>query len=748
MNAKLIILASLAILAALISVPGTGEASYPINSLDLTFAEADFRDGITRNLVVTSEGLMLASRATSGQYTSPIIDTPLSFNAIVPHWLAEIPYTANMTIHLRTGTVAGEWSDWYSIYENDDWMMPGDVETIGQMIAVPAEDVTHDLIQFKVTFSRYYYAPSAVLQQLRLTLIDSTDGPTSEQMLEVISSLEGANAPGSSYPKPPVIPRSIWCTDPACNYSDGLEYEPVTHLIVHHTVSSNTSSDWAAVVRAIWYYHTFTRNWGDIGYNFLVDKNGVLYEGHLGGDDVVGTHAADANEGSMALAFIGTFTEPHQSPPGITPPAAMLDSAAELFTWKADQKGIDVFGASHLPNVDWGLPHLMGHRDVYGTTTCPGDQAHELLPWLRDEVANRMGFVSPHQYVDELSGSFSLSNTPYWYTPPGGCGFNGHAYYTWSVDDPADSTNWGEWRPSISDAGVYEVEVYAPFCITGRSETNGAMYTVTHSNGTDTVVASHEDNVGTWMSLGVYYFNAGTGGFVRLTDLSATESGLGVWFDAIRLRPLDPNLIPTISNFSPAPDTWEHNQTVKFEWDVINGTAVHTTKLMVATDPNLNNLVLSETFSGAPSSYTYTFVDDYPRLFWRVVMTTLENHTVASNITWFGIDTVAPTSQVEGVVRIGDSHYALNWSGFDETSGIESYLVEYRADGDSQWYTLLSGTNWNSAAFFPPDEQVYWFRSQALDVAGHSEPKHPNGDISTEQAVQLYRVIISPLIFG
>ncbi|HET6443399.1 MAG TPA: hypothetical protein VFI27_02375 [candidate division Zixibacteria bacterium] len=51
-------------------------------------------------------------------------------------------------------------------------------------------------------------------------------------------------------------------------------------------MSNNSSSDWAAVARAIWYFQTFTRGWGDIGYNYLVDMNGALYEGHLGGDDV------------------------------------------------------------------------------------------------------------------------------------------------------------------------------------------------------------------------------------------------------------------------------------------------------------------------------------------------------------------------------------------------------------------------------------------------------------------------------
>jgi len=747
MKARLLILVSLVFVAVAMVIPSASEAGDPIRSVDLVYSTEEFETGFRSNTVITTHSLSLAPLANSGVYVSPITTTPIPYNALVPHWTADVPYPNSMRLMVRTGTTAGEWGKWYQLFENDDWMVDEDEETTGQMFAVPASDGTHDQLQYAVHFNRYYQAPSAVLEQLRFTLIDSTAGPTTAEMLEQVSELEDVETPGSGYARPTVIPRSLWCTHSACNYSDGLEYESVSHLIVHHTVSSNGASDWAAIVRAIWHYHTFTRNWGDIGYNYLVDMDGVLYEGHLGGDDVVGTHAAGANKGSMALSFIGTFTEPYQSPPGIEPPPAMLNSAAELFAWKADQKGIDVFSASRLPNLSWGLPHLMGHRDVYGTTACPGDQAHDLLPWLRDEVANRIGFISPHVYVDEESSNFTLSNSADWQTPPGGCGFNGHSYYTWSTTNPGSSDNWGEWRLPISDSGVYRVEVYAPYCLTGQAETDGATYTVSHANGSSNVTVSHDDNVGTWMSLGSYYFNAGGSGRVRLTDLTSTDSGKGVWFDAIRLRPSDPNMIPVLSTTSPTNGAWQRDRTVNFTWDVTNGTNVESTWFRVATDVHFTNLVVNETFPGARTSYAHDFSTDSEQLFWRVAMTTFENHTSSTFTAWFGIDTVAPMSEVDGIVELENGRYNLNWSGIDLTSGIGSYLVEYRAAEESQWLTLLSGTTLTSSSFFAPDGRTYWFRSRATDRAGHLEPVNNNGDISTDHAVQLSRAIISPLIF-
>jgi hypothetical protein len=747
MKARLLILVTLVFVPLAIILPNTGEASESIQSDDLVFSGDDFEVGLRDNLQVTSAGLTLTPSSLSGQYISPIIRTPIPFNALVPAWMADVPYDNTLKIMLRTGKLGGDWEEWAEVHENHDWMELGEEESIGQMTAVPAEDGTHNKLQYAILFNRYSFAPSSVFKQLRFSLIDSSVGPTTEEMLAQVSELEGEDTPSGRYPKPAVIPRSLWCTDPACNYSNGLDYESVSHLIIHHTVSSNSSSDWAAIVRAIWHYHTFTRNWGDIGYNYLVDMNGVLYEGHLGGDDVVGTHAAGANAGSMALSLMGTFTEPDQSPPGITPPPAMLNSAIELLSWKADQKGIDVFDASRLPNVNWGLPHLMGHRDVYGTTACPGDQAHDLLPWLRNEVANRIGFVSPHIYIDEQSGAFSKSSSSGWHTPPNGCGFNGHAYYAWSTATPGSSDIWGEWRPNIVDAGPYEVEVSVPFCLTGESETDGARYTINHANGSDTISVSQDNNVGTWISLGTYYFNAGNSGTVRLTNLTSTDYGLGVWFDAIRLRPTNPNLTPVISLTGPAFGSWRQDRTVNFQWDIMNAIAVRSTTIRMATDLQFTNEILLETFTGARTSYTYSFPHDYETIFWFVVTTTHDNRVFGSAVNYFGIDNATPSSQVESVYLMDNSYYALIWSGSDATSGIDSYLVQYRALGESQWQTLHEATRRTSTTFHPPDGRIYWFSTQAIDKAGLTESTSATGDMSTNQAIQVHRVILYPLIF-
>jgi hypothetical protein len=755
MNSKLLVSLGLLVILVVISWPVAAEEQPMVKSTDLVLRANDFAGGTSHGIQLSPGGLTLDADAYTGTYLSPVIDVPLPFNAIVTHWIADLPDSSNLTIQLRTGTDKGWWSEWFQIGEDHDLGLPEDEFVIGQMITVPAVDVTHQRIQFSVSLGRYENSSLPVLEEVRFTLIDSSAGPTAEEMVARQQELDSLSPQSvdSGYPKPSVVSRTVWCTDPRCNYSNGLAYVPVTHMIVHHTVSSNSSSNWAATVRAIWNYH-YSRGcpsscWGDIGYNYLVDMNGVIYEGHNGGDDVVGTHSGDANAGSMALSFIGTFTASnYPNLPGIAPPPAMKNSAAELFSWKADQKGIDVFGAGSLPNMNWGLPHVMGHRDVYGgtNTECPGDQAHAILPWLRNEVARRIGFAPPHIYVDELSSAFTMSNQGNWWTAKKGCGYNGHAYYTWSTTNPDHSTNWGEWRPNLPASDHYEVEVYAPYCDTDRGETYGATYTINHANGSSKVSVNHQENIGHWMSLGTYYFNSGTGGMIRLTDVTSTDSGRGVWFDHIRLRPSNALPDPSALIQEPVSQAWLTDRSVAFNWTVENQAAVQETILQVATDSQFNSLLLNKSLAAEATSYNHNFSNDYGKLFWRVILKSTQGKTIYSNVNQFGIDTEPPSSQVVFIALMEDGDYVVRWEGNDSTSGIENYDVDYREEG-GQWVAWLNDVGYNNAKFVKPNNLLeYEFRSRAIDQVGHQEASHTTADMNTRDAIQVYRVIMFPLI--
>lgn len=723
---------------------------------DLVITSSDFVAQTAEGMTVGDDGLSLESIVTSGIFVSQPVEAPIAFNAVVPQWIQDLPETATMGLQLRTSADGRTWGPWFHVHEQADWMREGDPDIVGDMILVPDADGTHRFVQYMIT-SEGAGQLRPRLEQLTFTFIDSTKGPTTEDLIgrqEALESLQeesgqGVQSETDEFPKPFVVTRSVWCQSADCIYSDGLEYSPVTHLIVHHTVSANydpATTNYAAVVRAIWNFHTYTREWGDIGYNYLVDPNGVVYEGHFGGDDVVGTHASGANAGSMAVALIGTFTEPDVTPPGIEPPPAMVDSAVDLLSWKADQRDINVFDASDtLPDLDWGVPNLMGHRDVYGTTECPGEQAFRLLPEIRNRVAANIGLVDNNIYVDELGPGFTGSSNN-WQVPPYGCGFDQHAYFTWSTQDTGGSTSWGEWRPNVPAAGRYAIDAYVPRCRTGRSETGGVTYSITHPGGVSNVVIDQNAQVGLWIPLGEYDLAAGNSAVVRLTDLSSTDSGLGVWFDAIRLRPLSSVDAPSVGNDLPLSDSWQTQRTVNYNWHITNPGSVLQTNLQVATDPAFGNLVTNQLWPWAVESATATYAQDYPELFWRVILDWPDGPPIIGATGRFQLDATPPDSAVSPPLYSPWTRiYQLKWAGQDAVSGVAGYNIDFRPQGEN-WVRWLSSTTLTGANFVPPDpSRVYEFRSQATDFAGNVEPLSDSADVSTLDALQLNYGALLPL---
>lgn len=705
-------------------------------------APSDYAD--TALETITFENLDWRQEPTAqqtGVYETAVLTAPVRFNAVVAEW----SHDPTAVIELRTSDDGQTWGDWLTLHADHDLTLPDDEQTTGSMIFVGTEGVTHEYVQLRL---------SSVLFQmpfLRLTFIDSTRGPNRAEAMARQAQLDadkGSADALNSYPKPNVVSRAAWCTDSrcfcpeggcwdSCVNGDSLRYRPVEHLIVHHTVSNNASADWVEVLRAIYNFHAFGRCWGDIGYNYLIDMNGTIYEGHRGGDDVVGTHSADANTYSMAVSLIGTFTEPSHPSPGIRPPAAMQDALVRLLAWKTDQRDIDIYDSSYHADLGRGLGHLIGHRDVYGTTTCPGEQAHDLLPNIRDRVAVELGFTPPHIYIDERSDSFSRSGGN-WLTGPHSCGYDVNAWYTWSTTNPGEAAYWGEWRLNAPALGSYELEAFIPFCRTGEGETGSARYTIFHAGGATDKTINQWQNLGEWVSLGTYELAPNSDHRVRLTDLTG-DDGQAVWFDAIRLRYLG----PSANNQSPANNAWVTGLQVGLNWEVRNGAGVQWSRVQMATDAGFGNVVYQADLGGGARNHTAVLGRDYAELYWQVVLMAANGELIYSPATRFQMDSQPPSSAVNYIDWTADgTGYVLGWQGEDVGSGLRDYTIQYRAIGQSDWFDLLVNTTETGTTVVPDNIAVgYEFRSLARDWAGNVEPAEPNPDISTNEASSSVRLL-------
>ena len=124
---------------------------------------------------------------------------------------------------------------------------------------------------------------------LILTYVNTHQGLSLEDLPSVSIATSDASVP------PAIISRAGWGADESLRFRGGVELWPVTyatveHGIVHHSETSNVQ-DPVVAMRAIYYFHAITRDWGDIAYNFLIDRSGNIYEGRIGGQNAVGSHA-------------------------------------------------------------------------------------------------------------------------------------------------------------------------------------------------------------------------------------------------------------------------------------------------------------------------------------------------------------------------------------------------------------------------------------------------------------------------
>jgi hypothetical protein len=180
--------------------------------------------------------------------------------------------------------------------------------------------------------------------------------------------------------QPPIVSRAAWGAA-SCQPREAPSYGRVEVAFVHHTVNANdyTPQESPQIVLAICRYHRNSNGWSDVGYNFLVDRYGQVFEGRAGGIDraVVGAQAQGYNSVSTGVASIGEFSTEGQTPEG-------LGALSRLLAWKLGVHGVPAQG--RVTAAGKSFERISGHRDA-NSTDCPGNAQYAQLPELRRMVA-------------------------------------------------------------------------------------------------------------------------------------------------------------------------------------------------------------------------------------------------------------------------------------------------------------------------------------------------------------------------
>jgi hypothetical protein len=322
---------------------------------------------------------------------------------------------------------------------------------------------------------------------------------------------------------PTIVPRAGWGADeeivrakPSLAPADRL-------AIVHHTAGTNsyTAAQAAAIVRGIEIYHVEGNGWNDIGYNFLVDRFGTVYEGRGGGIDknVIGAHSEGFNTGTFGVALIGNYSH-------ATPQKAQQDALVNLLAWRLDVAHVDPLSkvvyisggnAKFRSGKSVTLRAISGHRDT-GPSECPGTGTYVLLPTIAKRVS-RTGL--PKLYSPSITGALGgpvriqarLSSSLPWTvtivdqfgaTVASGSGTGtaidwtwssvvaGKGRFTWTIDSPGA-------RPATGTIGV------------GRPVPPPPALSLTNLSASPSVVAPNADGTADVINIG---FTLGTAAVV------------------------------------------------------------------------------------------------------------------------------------------------------------------------------------------------------------------------------------------
>jgi hypothetical protein len=304
---------------------------------------------------------------------------------------------------------------------------------------------------------------------------------------------------------PAIITRAQWCGGSASCSQVNAWYNPTyispTHVVVHHGASPNTYTDGQAVVRSYYNYHVNTLGWIDIGYNYLIDKDGNFFQGrhnpNLPTTDVRGAHAGAANSGSIGICYPGNADVTIATP-------IQMQRASEFLAWWFDHKAYDPLSSASMQTQAFGVqnqPRITGHRDI-GQTFCPGNDLHSRLPNLRS-AAKQIIDDCNNIVVDDVPPSTIVNSNYDWRgydfwadfsdsDNPGGSGVDEQYYQVMDFDG-------SEWRANATNGFFndnFDAAIHSDWTIHSGTWVidNGALYQNDETDGNTNIYAALAQN--------------------------------------------------------------------------------------------------------------------------------------------------------------------------------------------------------------------------------------------------------------
>jgi SpoIID/LytB domain protein len=297
--------------------------------------------------------------------------------------------TTGVHVEVRTRT-SGVWSPWTPLeleVQDGEGGQPGTEplwvgEADGVAARVTSQDGTPQGVRIATIDPGADETAATVGAAASTTTSAATTGAVTTAAFTTAATTDGAPA---YTPQPAIISRSAWGASAGTPCDTPAAGDRTRGVVVHHTAGSNsyTAADSAQIVRATQAYHVKSRKWCDLGYNFLVDKYGQIFEGRRGGIDraVRAAHSgnAEVNMYAMGVSMMGNYDE-------VKPTPALKDAMVKLIGWRLGTNYLKAKGTYSIGGKTLNM--IAGHRDVL-STECPGRYGYAWLSeagGLRDRV--------------------------------------------------------------------------------------------------------------------------------------------------------------------------------------------------------------------------------------------------------------------------------------------------------------------------------------------------------------------------
>jgi len=236
------------------------------------------------------------------------------------------------------------------------------------------------------------------------SITKSSSSASMNSSVRAFSSTEPAISPqGAAVPRPRIVSRAEWGADETWRSPTPRMGTRVLAGVVHHTASTNSysASQAPAQMRNLYAYFTKSLNYSDMGYNFLVDKFGTIYEGRAGcavnadptcdgpAQPTQGAHTAGLNLDTFGVSVIGNYDVLPPENPGV-----IVEAVASLMAWKIAPYGLDPNATASVLSTDTSgsskfgagqtatMQVITSHRDV-GKTACPGQYLYPYMDQIR-----------------------------------------------------------------------------------------------------------------------------------------------------------------------------------------------------------------------------------------------------------------------------------------------------------------------------------------------------------------------------